>query len=255
MTGGKAAVAVVYQSHRPGQARLNYALNLAARLGHEACLLVPTDARERRLAADLDLAPLAVREPVLAETKVPVTVCVGESPVLRARLAAYHEVIGVTQEKDEIWDGHDCLYVADEATVCRRPGRPTVFLPFGDSLSSFPAVRRAVNLAAALDGQLVCYHTTWRDPTLADDEPAEHMCTAARAVQEAVQVYASSRGVTPEFIIEMADAVDKGSLRCALRYGANFMVMVRGRRTVKGSYVDEVLTRATMPVLVVNKEM
>lgn len=138
----------------------------------------------------------------------------------------------------------------DETSVCGRQGDGVVFVPFGDETSGMHAAHFGLPLAKKLGLSVVYYHTTWKDEKTISEDPADHMCAAARGIAGELTRMARSHGVEHRFVIECADDVVEGMLQSAMRERAALIVLARGARTGIGSYVMQSLTQSPIPCLV-----
>lgn len=129
-----------------------------------------------------------------------------------------------------------------------------LLLPFGDSFGSLGPSLETIQLAKDLDASICFYHTTWREPGLDEVSPERHMCEAARNVLTMASHRCRTAGVPHSTLIECADDIAQGVVRAALRRGSSLIVAAYGRRTFRGSYVDQVIQRSTVPVLVVSEK-
>lgn len=133
-------------------------------------------------------------------------------------------------------------------------GAREIFLPFANGASALWAAKTAIPLAALLDARVVFYHTTWREDGLPDDAPAErHMTDEAVEVHERLRSLADHLDVSHRSVIETATAIAEGTVRTALNEGCALIAMARGRHVGAGSYVDQVLERSVIPVLVAGR--
>lgn len=133
-------------------------------------------------------------------------------------------------------------------------GAGEIFLPFANGASAETAAKTAIPLAARLGAPVLFYHTTWREEGVPDDAPAErHMTDEAFEVQERLWNLADRAGVRHRSVIETATAIAEGTVRGALNEGCALIAMARGRHVGAGSYVDQVLERSVIPVLVAGR--
>ncbi len=137
----------------------------------------------------------------------------------------------------------------DEPTLDERGSGPFL-IPFGDSESDLDAADIGLPLARALNRPVIFYHTTWRNPELSSDNARDHMCEGALAVLSALEKNASALGVDFKTEVEMAPDVTEGILHSAVRNAASLIVVDRGRRTLIGSYVNQILDQSPIPTLV-----
>jgi hypothetical protein len=124
-------------------------------------------------------------------------------------------------------------------------------VPFGDSLTAFPAANMAITLGKKLALPVVFYHTTWKDEEEQSTDPADHMCDGARAVRKLLEETATKAGVEFSFAIETADDVAEGILQCAMRLSVRLIVMPRSAKTTLGCYVNQALAKTPVPLLAV----
>jgi hypothetical protein len=126
-----------------------------------------------------------------------------------------------------------------------------VLVPFGDSIEAVTAAERGITLAKALGVHVVLYHTTWKDDSLDSALPESHMCSEAREVCRALNELAQTCGVACKTVVETADDVVEGIIRCALRESARLLVMSRSSKTTVGCYVDQALIQSPVPLLAI----
>ena len=130
-----------------------------------------------------------------------------------------------------------------------------IMVPFAGGPSGLRAASAAARFGQALGGnvEVTLYHTTWPDPDVVSDIPSFHMCEEVEKRQARVETellgFSSQRS-----LIEMTEDVPGGILRAALRLDIDLIVMARGASTARGSYVDRVLSRSTVPVLIAPEE-
>ncbi len=137
-----------------------------------------------------------------------------------------------------------------ETSFTRRAGK-SVLVPFGDGEAGVRAAAFVQPLVTGLGLKFVFYHTTWRDPKIASDDPHVHMCAPASRIRSQLEELARAAGTPFQTVIEMADDVVEGSLHCAMRVQASLIADARGPNTMMGSYVDQMLAQSPVPVLVV----
>jgi len=160
--------------------------------------------------------------------------------VVDARLAALRADLNV-------------LVPLDERGLQSR-GRGPLLVPFGDGTSGVRAGRLAVALAAALGHKVVFYHSTWKNPAVSSTSPEDHMIEKAAETRRTLEGLAAAAGVEFETLIETAADVVEGTILCAMRSGANLIVMARGLKTIIGSYVDKALEHSPVPLLIAADE-
>ena len=226
---------------RLGKSELRYAVSLAKRMQATLVVVAPyrTDAeRVRALVAEWAPEAGTFDQLHLLRDSVP-------------RLSDASILVGACPQWPESArrQMHQ-LFPGDQESFCPPVELPKMLVPFGNGTSGLRAGRFAANFDQAIVGsKLTFYHTTWRNPVVSSDVPALHVCEGARVVQE--ELDERTRGIEHAFRIETADDVTEGIVRAALDESSDLIVMARGAHTVTGNYVDRVLARTTVPVLVV----
>lgn len=137
----------------------------------------------------------------------------------------------------------------DEPRLDERGNGPFL-IPFGDSESDLDAADIGLPLARKLNRPVVFYHTTWRNADITSQDARDHMCEGALAVLAALEKKASELGVEFRTEVETAPDVTEGILHSAVRNAASLIVVDRGRRTLIGSYVNQILDQSPIPTLV-----
>ena len=79
------------------------------------------------------------------------------------------------------------------------------------------------------------------------------MCDGAKKNLAVLCAMCEEQGVAYRHSIEGARDVSEGIVRAALRENSSLLVMARGVDTGKGSYVDQVLKRSSVPVMIVGR--
>ncbi len=153
---------------------------------------------------------------------------------------------GTSLECEEV----DTLYPRRETTLLAR-GKGAVLIPFGDSVEAVTAAERAFAIARALALPVVLYHTTWKDAKVGSDTPQDHMCAEAHDVSCRLQALAHLHGLKCKVVVETADDVVEGIIRCAMRESASLIVMTRSSKTTVGCYVDQALKQSPVPLLAI----
>lgn len=165
---------------------------------------------------------------------------------------------------------HDvrCLHVGDRAPADRRVtycapfeessllgrGKGEILVPLGNGEAGRHAVRAGLPVAHALGLPVVFYHTTWRDPRVASDDPAAHVCGTARDVLLAAESEAARLGIPHRTALAMAEDVVEGTLARALADRCVLLIVARGLNTGRGSYVDLWLEKSPIPVLAMGRD-
>lgn len=247
-------IIVRFRCTRSGLTEASYAADLSQRLGCRLSLSVP-GWQPRHDPAMLDR----------------LSVCLGSQAPQPLLTAAKNQLVDFFDDREETGaerllvgdagglehNGLSHLYCYDEsvlrqASAAKSP--PELLIPFGDSFATLEPALRAIDLAKALDAEICFYHTTWREPGRGTDNPLEHMCGAARDVLAMALHRCVAARVMAYSLIECADDIAQGVVRAALRRGSCLIVACYGRRTFRGSYVDQVVQRSTVPVLVMARQ-
>ena len=135
----------------------------------------------------------------------------------------------------------------------------------GSDLSS-TAVSSAIELAAAIDAELVALYVVPRYPvsyfeggiTISVEDIArteKQWSDKGQAVVDAVQEQAKAKGVTARAVVAQSDLVAESIMSAATKHECDLVVMAsHGRKGIKrvllGSETQHVLTHSTVPVLV-----
>ena len=128
------------------------------------------------------------------------------------------------------------------------------------------AVRSAIELAAAVDAELVALYVVPRYPmsyfeggiTLSIEDIArteKQWSDNGQAVVNAVQQEAKAQGVQAKAVVLQSDLIAESIMAAAKKYDCDLVVMAsHGRKGMKrillGSETQHVLTHSTVPVLV-----
>jgi hypothetical protein len=260
----KSSIAVVYNRTTAGMSALAFAADLVQRMqatrltvfvredsesgnllsgGQDAAgqqlAFITTEVRQSlpQLPADrLDIVPL--------QSVAPSRSCCGQPQL---SIGEHHLL--VDDEVADKQDDCDVLVPFGETGLLARGNGP-VLLPFGHGESPFEAARLALELAAALQLEVVFYHTTWTDPEVDSKDPLDHVCDAAKAVQARLEKMAAAASLQFRTIVECADDVVEGLLHCAMREQACLIAMSRSFKTVSGCYVDHALVQSPAPLLI-----
>lgn len=242
------------------QSDLGFAIDLARRLRGRLFVWTESDSAARGLLERAGVADSAAREQAHVRDRVG----------LRAGLAEAG-LAPVFCQGDPSHAVHDprSIVVGDRDAV-RRPafaaviskgeaslgarGASEICLPFANGASALDAAALAIPLASALGAPLLLYHTTWRKEGLPPEAPAErHMTAEAAAVRDAIIEMAEDEAVAHRTVVETATAIAEGTVRAALNQGCALIALARGRHVGRGSYVDQVLSRSVIPVLVAGR--
>ena len=144
------------------------------------------------------------------------------------------------------------------APMCERMydsrGIGGICLPFGNGDSALGGAEQTLGFAARLKLPVLFYHTTWRESGLPESAPPEaHMVIGARLVQRTLERAADAAGVAHRTVVETAATIVEGVCRAALTEGCSLISLTRGRHVGRGSYVDGVMTRTTVPLFLTGK--
>lgn len=236
----------VYRKTAEGAQAQAFAADLARRLGCEAlnvyvrldpsAIALPATSIGELSARELERIPADVRRATGFEKVVLAADVLGGIIVDHGALIECEEV--------------DTLYPRRETSIVAR-GQGPVLIPFGDSLEAMVAAERGFALAKALALPVVLYHTTWKDATVGSHNPEDHMCPEAEEVSRRMYALADSLGVECKSVIETADDVVEGIIRCAMRESARLIVMSRSSKTTVGCYVDQAVKQSPVPLLAI----
>lgn len=157
---------------------------------------------------------------------------------------------GITVDHNLAFQREDLsvLYPCREKSLLAR-GRGPILLPFGDGVSALPSAALAFQLAHAMSLPVVLYHTTWRNPKLAQADAKEHMCDDARLRMNQLKAKANEASIEVHVVVETADDVVEGILQCALRNSARLIIMARSAKTTMGCYVKQALAKTPIPLI------
>lgn len=134
----------------------------------------------------------------------------------------------------------------------RGPGE--ICLPFSNGDSAMDGIAQTLGLAARLALPVLFYHTTWRKDGLPDTaEPEAHMVDGARDVRRALEAAAATAGVDHRTVVETATSIVEGVCRAALNERCTLIALTRSRYVGRGSYVDDIVARTTVPVFVTGR--
>lgn len=132
--------------------------------------------------------------------------------------------------------------------LCRGTG--PFLLPFGDGRSAKRAACLALPLANMLGLSVVFYHTTWTEPGVLSQNPADHICPAADQVRQELETMASKAEVPYRTVIETTDDTVEGIVQCAMRCQARLIVMARRLKPGIGCYVMRAIKQSPVPLLI-----
>jgi len=238
---------------------LDFAINLAVRISGSLFVWTEVDRAARALLDGLDPDAQArehahVRDRVhLAvgrqETGLVPTFCQGDPH------RAVHDprAILVGPRSDRERSVAAIVATMGEASIGAR-GASEICLPFANGESALHAASAAIPLASALGAQLLLYHTTWREDGLPTEAPAErHMTAEAMETLDRIEEMCVAAGARRRVVIETATAIAEGTVRAALNERCALIVVARGRHVGRGSYVDQILERSVIPVLVAGR--
>ncbi len=249
------SVSVCFEDTVLGRAGLAYAADLATGLGLRLEVFVCIDSKREETIG----ASGTIRDALVERLRGLVTAATNFTPGDKFTINTYEvgsepliDSNSILVDQAAKHHSRDAIVLAsyDETAVRGRQGKGPIFVPFGDETAGMHAAHFGLPLAKTLGLSIVYYHTTWRDENTISDNPADHMCTAARRIQSELSRMATSFGVEHRFVIECADDVVEGMLQCAMREQAAVIVLARGARTGIGSYVTQSLAQSPIPCLV-----
>jgi len=142
----------------------------------------------------------------------------------------------------------------DESGLLLRGLEHKVLIPLSGDWSGLYATREVMPLLRRLGFSIVFWHSTWRDLRVSSAEPRDHMLASAKVTEVQAQDIAREYGVGFESLVETAETIDGGLVFAACLHRCPLIVMARGRNTVLGSYVDDVLEGSHIPVLIMGRE-
>lgn len=264
----KSSIAVVFSRTTAGLSALAFAADLVQRMqATRLTVFVREDNQSAGLLSDSDAAGAKQLALVSSEvlqavpsldpqridivsltTAAPTRGCCGQPELA---FAPHHLL--VDEDLAARQDDADVLVPFGETGLLARGGGP-ILLPFGHGESPFEAARLALELASALQLEVVFYHTTWSDPDIDSTDPADHVCEEAKLVQAQLEKMAAAASLQYRTIVECADDVIEGLLHCAMREQACLVAMSRGAKTVSGCYVEHALVQSPAPLLVVARK-
>lgn len=242
-------VYVRFRESRSGQSELRYAASLCRRLDADLMVIAPEPCSSMRV---LGLADVWSPDPLRREL---IRFASGTTP----HLPTGSLLVGDFGDwpKNELLRHHR-LYPRDQEEFCPPKTPPKLLVPFGKGGSGERAGALAVSLSRAMSdpapsgaghgSEIVFYHTTWRNPALPPALPRLHMHPGSAATQARLDELA--RDINHRSRIETASDVVSGIVGSALAENADLIVMARGVGTCLGSYMDRVLARTTVPVIV-----
>lgn len=252
------SVMVRFHDTRSGRAELRMAARIAAALGLPLDVFAACPSAVLAIAARSSDAHDAGRSEITRVTNRAKELIDTEGTALRMYMAPTNWMrFGFPSDAlvvDAMFAGtHRNITVLDGMGNDTFPGTgdAPIFVPLGDGESGIHAAQFAATLAADLRRPLILYHTTWRNPDVTSDRPADHLCTNAGNVIMIARTRVQALGVTPTVCIETAPVVAGGIIRAAIRARAACIVVARSGKTGKGSYVDQLRSQSPIPVLIV----
>ncbi len=130
-----------------------------------------------------------------------------------------------------------------------------MMIPFGSRESGQFAARHALPIARQMRLPVLFYHTTWRNPSVAERQPNAHMDPGARAVLTEITEQASRHRVNSRVVVEFADDVVYGIILAAIRERASVIATARGLEVERGSYAERLVRMSPVPVLTVGRNI
>lgn len=253
-------VHVSYGAAPRAQAKLVFAIDLARRLSARLYVWIEEDPDANALLRRLRGVNPSEHEFVCVKNQVQAMLTGADSKTQLSFCGGDpHQAV---RNRDSI--------VIGEAYATRRPsflsvdtkgesslgarGCKAICVPFADKESSFQAASLAVPLAVSLGMSVLLYHTTWGEPGLPNDAPAErHMNDGSSRMLSRIRNLADQAGVQHETVLEVEASIAGGTVRAALNGRCALIVMARGKRIGYGSHVDQILERSVVPVMVIGR--
>lgn len=148
----------------------------------------------------------------------------------------------------------------DERGLTTRSKGP-ILVPFGNGISAMRGFNLAAQLALASNSSdaaaekmsVLFYHTTWKNPSVKSEEPAQHMCPQAVAIRTLLEKAATDAGVPFTTVIETADDVADGILHTALKHQARLIIMPQSKMVEVGDYCFRVIAKSPVPIIALAK--
>jgi len=142
----------------------------------------------------------------------------------------------------------------DESGLLIRGLEKKVLIPLSGDESGLYAAREVMPLLVRLGFGVVFWHSTWRDLRVPSSEPRDHMLASAKVTEVQAEDIAREYDVRCESLVEAAETIEGGLVLAACLHRCPLIVMARGRSTVVGSYVDDVLEGSHIPVMIMGRE-
>ncbi len=252
-------VCVQYQETLDGATLLAYAGALVARLGTGKLLLYAApppvllpDASEPAGQTDRErIIAAAARATGLAADKIDLRSMdqrgIGYTSLPEGALAVW-------SGSPRVCSNVSVLNPFNETAIARGQSEGPLLIPFGNKLAGTWVASYGIELARQMRLSVLFYHTTWVEKEEPSEDPQSHMCAGAKSVLQALTELANSAGVDSEAVVETAEDVAQGIVRCAIRKrtaiatdgaaktaGACMIVMACSQAGGAGSYVHQVM--------------
>ncbi|KKR55830.1 hypothetical protein A2332_01025 [Candidatus Uhrbacteria bacterium RIFOXYB2_FULL_41_18] len=146
------------------------------------------------------------------------------------------------------------LFPRNESSVFAR-GEGPLMIPFGVGPTALQVLSSCLPLIKIFGQPVLFYHTTWEKKGMSSSQPRDHMCRAAYDVLAQLCAKAHAEGIAYGEYIEKVSFVESGIVRAALEQGVSLLIMGRAKDVGRGSYVDQVLERSPIPVLVMGSKV
>jgi nucleotide-binding universal stress UspA family protein len=125
-----------------------------------------------------------------------------------------------------------------------------ILIPIDEKEENLVSVRIGVEIAKQINGKIIFYHTTWRREDLDSEDVMKH-CD-----EEAISCLSSAKkmaeGIENESIVEMQETIEGGIIGCAVRTGADLIIMTNSRSIIGGK-AELVLDNSMYPMLIIKK--
>jgi len=125
-----------------------------------------------------------------------------------------------------------------------------IMIPIGNKASGVHAALYVLPIAKQMNASVIFYHATWRQSGCDSVNPHDHVCNEASRMLYQAEQSADDFGVKSRSVVETPLNVAESICKMALREDCGLIALTRGQNTLRGSYVDQVLDRSAVPVLV-----
>ena len=245
-------VFVFFNDTSSGHAELKYAADIATRLNSKLIVLVRNSLETAILFAKnskycvreiLEISQKRIREKVSLLINACLQISYKVVPD-DLNLLNSNKTIVVSNSIISEQNNFSVIAPFDEIGLLER-GPGEIMIPFGNGESGIFAANKTLPIIKRLGLNMVFWHTTWKNPAIASEEPKTHMVPEAKSVLKTIREKADELGIKHRSVIETADDVVEGILRFALKEHSVMIVMARGRKTGEGRYGDRLIKRSS----------